>query len=184
MGQKLQVRPGAELVVSIVVRDPAGTNFSPYTFLNPSLLQIGTNQPINAPVLDHIDMIRGLVSGYKTPGAPDYSGEWPRNQAWLHADGTTADLSSVPVAAKNTSAAVIKTFNGSGGTPWTAVTASDSTTYLKMTYRVPAAQVQASQYRLHWLLGSICRSMNLYSRSVESYFDSRDAHPPQNENGS
>jgi len=146
MGQKLQVRPGAELVVSIVVRDPAGTNFSPYTFPNPSLLQIGTNQPINAPVLDHIDMIRGLVSGYKTPGAPDYSGEWPRNTAWLHADGTTADLSAVPDAAKNTSAAVIKTFNGSGGTPWTAVTASDSTTYLKMTYRIPAAQVQASQY--------------------------------------
>lgn len=83
MGQKLQVCPGGELVVSIVIRDPAGTNFSPYTFPNPSLLQIGTNQPINAPVLDHIDMIRGLVTGYKTPGAPDYSGEWPRNTAWL-----------------------------------------------------------------------------------------------------
>ena len=31
MGEKLAVRRGAEIVVSIVVRDPAGTNYSPYT---------------------------------------------------------------------------------------------------------------------------------------------------------
>ena len=43
MGEKLKVRPGAEIVVAIVVRDPAGTNYSPYTFPNPSLLQIGMN---------------------------------------------------------------------------------------------------------------------------------------------
>jgi hypothetical protein len=89
MGEKLKVRPGAEIVVSVVIRDPAGTNYSPYTFPNPSLLQVGVNQPINQPVLDHVDLIRGLVTGYKTPGAPDYSGEWPRNTNWLHADGTT-----------------------------------------------------------------------------------------------
>ena len=142
MGQKLVVRPGAEIVVSVVVRDPAGTNFSPYTFPNPSLLQIGVNQPLNAPVLDHIDLIQGLVTGYKTPGSADYSGEWPRNTAWLHTDGTTADLSAVPAAAKNLSAGVIRTFNGSG---WSTVTSTvDSTTFLKMTYRIPA--VAASQY--------------------------------------
>jgi hypothetical protein len=142
MGQKLKVRPGAEIVVSIVVRDPAGTNNSPYTFSNPSLAQVGINLPINAPVLDHVDVIQGLVTGYKTPGSADYSGEWPRNTAWLHADGTTAGLSAVPAGAKNTSAGVTRTFHSAD---WTAVTSSvDSTTFLKMTYRVPA--VSASQY--------------------------------------
>ena len=145
MGEKLKVRPGAEIVVSIVVRDPAGTNYSPYTFNNPSLAQIGVSQPINQPVLDHIDMIRGLVTGYKTPGSSDYSGEWPRNTNWLHADGTTETLSVVPAAAKNTSAAVIKTFNGNGLSQWTAFSSPvDGTQFLKMTYRIPA--VSASQY--------------------------------------
>ena len=96
MGEKLKVRPGAELVVSIVVRDPAGTNYSPYSFPNPSLAQISLNVPINEPVLDHVDVIRGLVTGYKTPGSADYSGEWPRNTAWLRTDGTTTGLGSVP----------------------------------------------------------------------------------------
>jgi len=143
MGEKLKVRPGADIIVSIVARDPVGTNYSPYTFANPSLAQVGISQPLNAPVLDHIDLIRGFVSGYKTPGTADYSGEWPRNTAWLHDDGTTADLSVVPAAAKNTTAAVVKTFNGSGG--WsTASSTVDGTTFLKMTYRIPA--VSASQY--------------------------------------
>ncbi|MEJ0037486.1 MAG: hypothetical protein WDO68_15650 [Gammaproteobacteria bacterium] len=144
MGEKLKVRAGAEIVVSVVVRDPAGTNYSPYTFPNPSLLQVNITQPLNMPVLDHIDLIRGEVSGYRTPGTPGYSGEWPRNTAWLHADGTTSDLSVVPDAAKNLTAAVIKTFNGSGSTPWQPVTGTDGTTFLKMTYRIPA--VAKSQY--------------------------------------
>jgi hypothetical protein len=63
----------------------------------------------------------------------------------LKADGTTADLSVVPAAAKNITAGVLKTFNGSGATPWTAVNSSvDGTPMLKMTYRIPA--VAASQY--------------------------------------
>jgi len=145
MGEKLKVRAGAEIVVSIVVRDPAGSNYSPYTFANPSLLQVGINRPLNTPVLDHIDLVRGLVSGMKTPGAPDYAGEWPRNTDWLRADGTTVGLSVVPAAAKNTTAAVIRTFNGSGAAPWATVNSSvDSTAFLKMTYRIPA--VSASQY--------------------------------------
>ena len=143
MGEKLTVRPGSEIVVSVVVRDPAGTNNSPYTFNNPSLAQDGINQPLNAPVLDHVDLIQGLVTGYKTPGAPDYSGEWPRNTNWLKADGTTAGLSVVPAGAKNTSAAVIKTFSGTATTPWTQVTSADGT-FTVMTYRIPA--ITASQY--------------------------------------
>ena len=145
MGEKLVVRPGADIVVGIVVRDPAGTNYSPYTFANPSLAQIGVNQPINMPVLDHIDLIRGKVSGYKKPGAADYSGEWPRNTAWLKDDGSVADLAVVPAAAKNTSASVIKTFNGSGRTPWAQLhSGEDNSKFLRMSYRIPA--VTASQY--------------------------------------
>ena len=145
MGEKLSVRPGAEIVVAVVLRDPEGTNFAPYSFPNPSLLQVNVNQPINKPVLDHVDVIRGLVTGYRTPGSADYAGEWPRNTNWLKADGTTTGLASVPAAAKNTSAAIAKTFSANGSTPWTTVQSGvDNTTFLKMSFRIPA--VQASQY--------------------------------------
>jgi hypothetical protein len=145
MGEKLVVAPGSDLIVGVAVRDPAGANFSPYTFANPSLLQVGINQPINMPVLDHIDLIRGLVTGYRTPGAPGYAGEWPRNTDWLHLDGTTADLSVVPDAARNLSAAIVRTFNGNGASPWNPVISQfDGSTFLTMTFRIPA--VSASQY--------------------------------------
>jgi len=147
MGEKLIVRPGAEIVVSLVVRDPAGTSYSPYSFANPSLAQIGIQQPLNAPVLHHVDLIRGLVTGYKTPGSSDYAGQWPNT--WLAdvvAGKTRAQLdATVPAAAKNTSAAVIRTFSGSGSNAWTPVTSTvDGTQFLAMTYRIPA--VSASQY--------------------------------------
>jgi hypothetical protein len=145
MGEKLVVRPGAELVVAVAVRDPAGTNYSPYSFPNPSLKQVGIEQPINQPVLDHIDLIRGLVSGIRAPGSADYAGEWPRNTNWLRTDGTTTGLANVPAAAKNTTAAVIRSFNGAGSSPWVKViSGADSTQFLKMSYRIPA--VTASQY--------------------------------------
>ena len=131
MGEKLVVRPGAEIVVSIVVRDPSAPNYSPYSFPNPSLKQIGMTQPLNLPVLDHIDLIGGLVTGYKTPGAADYAGQWPND--W----NSNPNLANVPAAAKNTSAAIIKTFNG-------ATWASAGNDFLKMTYRMP--KVTASQY--------------------------------------
>ena len=146
MGEKLVVRPGAEIVVAIVVRDPAGNNYAPYTFANPSLLQIGVTQPLNQPVLDHIDVVRGMVTGYKTPGSADYAGQWPTNLDWLKADGTTALVSDavVPAAAKNLSAAVVMKF-GNGATPWAMVNSGvDNTAFLKMSYRIPA--VAASQY--------------------------------------
>jgi hypothetical protein len=145
MGEKLAVAAGSDIVVGITVRDPAGTNYSPYTFANPSLAQVGITQPINMPVLDHVDVIGGLVTGYRTPGTAGYSGEWPRNTNWLHADGTTADLSVVPDAAKNLSAAILKTFNGSGASAWKAVTSPvDGSTFLTMTFKISA--VSASQY--------------------------------------
>jgi hypothetical protein len=137
MGEKLKIRSGGELVVTIVVRDPSGANNSPYTFNNPSLAQVGVSQPLNYPVLNHVDVIQGLVSGYKTPGAADYSGAWPQNTNWLKADGTTYDLTVVPAAAKNTSAAVVKTWNSS---TWTSIGGD----MMKMTFRIPA--VTTSRY--------------------------------------
>ena len=86
-----------------------------------------------------------LVTSYKTPGSAAYAGEWPRNLAWLRADGSTADLSVVPAAAKNTSAAVHKTFSGSGSAACATVTSGlDNSPFLKMSYRISA--LQASQY--------------------------------------
>ncbi len=145
MGEKLAVPAGSDIVVGIAVRDPSGANFSPYTFTNPSLAQIGLNVPLNMPVLDHIDLIGGQVSGYRVPGTAGYSGAWPANTAWLKADGTTTGLSSVPDAAKNLSTAVLKTFNGTGASAWQAVTSFvDGSTFYTMTFRIPA--VTASQY--------------------------------------
>jgi hypothetical protein len=135
MGEKLVVRPGAELIVGIAVRDSSGPSSSPYTFENPSLKQIGVSQPLNMPVLDHVDVIRGMVGGYKQPGNADYAGEWPRG--WLKDDGSTLTLANVPVAAKNETAAVIKTFDRTG---WKKA-GKDIVT---MSFRIPA--VQASQY--------------------------------------
>ncbi|MCQ9375613.1 hypothetical protein NMQ14_15275 [Methyloversatilis sp. XJ19-13] len=133
MGEKLKVRPGAEVVVAIVVRDPSGINFSPYSFANPSLAQVGINQPLNAPVLDHVDVIRGMVTGYKQSGSADYAGEWP--DQWIQ----NPDMARVPAAAKNTTAALYKTFNES-----TWATASGNPEYKTMVFRIPA--VSASQY--------------------------------------
>jgi hypothetical protein len=137
MGEKLKIRSGGELVVTVVVRDPSGASSSPYTFDNPSLAQISVAQPLNYPVLDHVDVIQGLVTGYKTPGAADYSGAWPQNTNWLKADGSTYSLSVVPAAAKNTSAAVVKTWNS---TTWTSISGDMK----KMTYRIPT--VTTSRY--------------------------------------
>ncbi len=131
MGEKLVVTPGSDVVISIVVRDPAGTNYSPYTFTNPSLAQVNVNQALNLPVLDHIDVIRGLVTGYKTPGAADYAGEWPRD--WLR----NPNMANVPAAAKNTSAAMVNTFNSNS---WKAIDGE----LRAMTFRLKS--VNASQY--------------------------------------
>jgi hypothetical protein len=136
MGEKLKLAAPADVIVAIVVRDPAGVNNSPYTFPNPSLLQNGVSVPLNQPVLDHVDLIGGDVSGFKTPGAADYAGEWPRNTNWLHLDGTTADLTAVPAAAKNTTAALLATFNSAN---WTAVTVGGQPAWA-MTYTLPGTQ--------------------------------------------
>jgi hypothetical protein len=133
MGGKLVLRPGGDLVVSIVVRDPSGLNHSPYTFNNPSLAQVGIKQPLNAPVLDHVDVIAGFVSGFKQPGAPDFSGQWPND--WI--DNPT--FANVPAAARNTSAKLVKTYSGA---TWKTVVQDPD--YKVMTFR--SGGVRASQY--------------------------------------
>ena len=139
MGEKLKVRKGADIVVSIVVRDPAGKSYSPYSFPNPSLLQVGINQPLDMPEVEHIDVIRGMVTGFRTPGSADYAGTWPDNWVDMANPQQLRTLDSVPAAAKNTTAAVLKTFNKA---TWTTVAGKPE--YKKMTFRIPA--VSASQY--------------------------------------
>jgi hypothetical protein len=120
MGEKLMVRPGADLIVTIVARNPKTPNNSPYSFPNPSLKQIGITQPLNVPVLDHIDVIGGNVTGYVDPTDQSrYAGKL----------GSTA--------ATNTSTKIAKVFNA---TNWSV--AADGTR--TMSYRVPA--VRTSQY--------------------------------------
>jgi hypothetical protein len=117
MGEKLVVRAGADLIVSIVVRDPQGKNNSPYSFPNPSLKQVGIAQPLNLPVLDHIDVIGGNVTGYVDPtNTASYAGLIGSK------------------AASNPSSKLEKTFNASN---WTAL--PDGTR--KMSYRIPAVKV-------------------------------------------
>jgi hypothetical protein len=74
MGETLNV-PGerGKIWVEIVVRDPVGANNCPYAFSNPSLAQIGLAQPINEPVLDHVDLIAGAVTGKVDPDDPEYT---------------------------------------------------------------------------------------------------------------
>jgi len=120
MGEKIVVAPGADVVVSIAVRDPQGTNNSPYSFPNPSLKQINITQPLNAPVLDHIDVIGGNVTGYVSPtNTASYAG----------LEGSAA--------ASNSSAGIKKVFNSKN---WTA--AADGVRV--MSYRIAA--VKLSQY--------------------------------------
>lgn len=72
MGETLRVRPGALVRVQIRMRDPVGTNNSPYTFDNPSLKQIGWYVPINKPRVAQVDLISGEVDEQLSPDDPEY----------------------------------------------------------------------------------------------------------------
>ncbi|MDR2215804.1 MAG: hypothetical protein LBE59_08180 [Nevskiaceae bacterium] len=108
MGGKLQVNKNDALIVGVALRDPEGTNYSPYTFSNPSLAQIGLEQPLNKPALHHVDVIGGLVTGYRAPGSLAYAGTWPDNWA------DNPDSSRLPAATVNTSTGILKTIDSSG----------------------------------------------------------------------
>jgi hypothetical protein len=139
MGEKIVAKPGSDIIVAIAVRDPVGKSYSPYSFPNPSLKQVGITQPLDEPVLDHVDVIRGLVTGYKTPGASDYSGAWPDDWVDMANPQQLRSLTSVPAAAKNETAAVIKTFNHA---TWKALRHEPGFKIMSLRLR----GVQASQY--------------------------------------
>ena len=74
MGETLFVDPWGEPIVwYVALVDPEGANNSPYTFDNPSLLQLDMNIPINEPVLDNVDIIRGDITGPIFPDQPEYT---------------------------------------------------------------------------------------------------------------
>jgi hypothetical protein len=78
MGQTLKVKKGKAVTIKIKVLDPETPNFCPFDFNNPSLAQIGIEQPLNMPELDHIDVIAGTITGNvpttneADPAATDY----------------------------------------------------------------------------------------------------------------
>jgi hypothetical protein len=67
MGETLYVKPGAKVVIKVKVKDPQGSNHCPYIFNNPSLAQLDIHQPLNQPVLHHVDLISGDVYGKISP---------------------------------------------------------------------------------------------------------------------
>ncbi|MEO0412265.1 MAG: hypothetical protein AAF221_10560 [Pseudomonadota bacterium] len=74
MGQELVVREGlGNVTYRIELTDPDSANFSPYFFDNPSLKQIGMDVPMNEPVLHHVDVITGDITGEILPGTPEYT---------------------------------------------------------------------------------------------------------------
>ncbi len=154
MGEKLTTANGTSVVIAIALRNPSGpgnnqANFSPYTFANPSLLQVSINQPLNKPVLDHIDLIAGnVVSTPKPVTDPTYAGQWPgdwlatTNNLTTGVSTATAALSTsqVPAGAKNLTAGILSTF---GVGTWTQTVGSDGKTYQVMSQTVTAG---ASRY--------------------------------------
>ncbi len=98
MGQTLEANPGDTVTVEFRVTVPASNN-SPYSFPNPILASVSAPpQPLNAPLLDHVDLIRGDVTGVIPPTDPNYGG--------------------VNTAARvyNPSTAILSTFNANNAT--------------------------------------------------------------------
>ncbi|MGF1455087.1 MAG: hypothetical protein ACFB6R_06875 [Alphaproteobacteria bacterium] len=74
MGQTLEIFAGeGNVTYQIRFTDPEGTNNAPYTFPNPSLFQLGIEQPLNEPSVHHVDVIVGDVTGEITPDQPEYT---------------------------------------------------------------------------------------------------------------
>jgi len=73
MGQTLGVKAGKVVTLKIKVRDPNTPNNCPLDMDNPSLAQIGIQNPLNMPVLDHIDLIWGEWGAKLDPLDPAYT---------------------------------------------------------------------------------------------------------------
>jgi hypothetical protein len=106
MGQTLKVKAGDKVTIKIKVHDPVEANFCPLDINNPSLEQIGIMQPLNKPVLDHIDLVAADITGNVPMTNPD----------------------DVVATNYGTNAAVIKTFERHGG--------SEKNGYMTYVYRI------------------------------------------------
>ncbi len=74
LGEELQLTAdGGDLEWVMRITDPSDTNNSPYAFNNPSLLPLGIEIPMNAPVLDRVDIILGEITGIIPPEDPAFS---------------------------------------------------------------------------------------------------------------
>jgi len=73
MGETLVVPRGRSVRLTLEVNVPTTTNHSPYSFNNPSLLQVGIKEPLNKPTLRRVDFIRGDVTGVVAPTSADYT---------------------------------------------------------------------------------------------------------------
>lgn len=112
MGETLVVQPGQTVYVTVLLSVP-GTNNSPYSFPNPILKQVGVTQPLNAPQLDHVDFIRGDITGIVAPASAGYT--QPLNPA----PATTAyNPQTPPLPLTNGVAALYRTFDH---TNWAAL---------------------------------------------------------------
>jgi len=132
MGEKLKARAGTDLLVTVVVRNPKVGN-SPYSFPNPSLLQLGITQPLNAPVLDHVDVIWGQVTQARME-TPTYTEATICAKSSFYSCG---DLTSA--AAKNSTTIVAKRFNANS-LEWK----DSGSNYITMSYKVSSGS--KSQY--------------------------------------
>jgi len=63
MGQTLKIKAGDQVQIKIKVHDPNTPNECPLDMNNPSLAQIEVSQPLSMPVLDHVDLIAGTITG-------------------------------------------------------------------------------------------------------------------------
>ncbi|MEO1247332.1 MAG: hypothetical protein AAFX56_16725 [Pseudomonadota bacterium] len=72
MGESITVPKGEIVRVNMRIRDPKGKNNSPYFFNNPSLMQIGIEQPLDQPELAHVDLISGQVFEQISVDDPEY----------------------------------------------------------------------------------------------------------------
>lgn len=75
MGETLVVKKGDPVQIKIKVHDPNTPNHCPLDMDNPSLAQVGISQPLSMPVLDHIDLIAGTITGnVPATNMEDYEG--------------------------------------------------------------------------------------------------------------
>ena len=143
---------------AIVGARPGGHELLAVHLPQPVAAQVGINQPLNKPVLDHIDLIRGLVTGYKTPGRARLRRRVAAQHRLAAAPtARRADLSAVPAAAKNTTRGDPPDLQRQRRTPGRAV-ARRRHHFLTMTFRIPAVHGLAVRAPARHQPAAACRS--------------------------